>query len=313
MSEDSTVETTDTDSEETPGKTKKAASKNSKDVHGAEAKSSILMFDPEKLTLVDDPKSSFYDKRIKLPINDATVKSMLMFGVLQAIVVAKDPETGKTVVVDGRQRVKCGIEANRRLKAAGEERRILIPAVVRRGDEQSHLATSVVTNVHRTAETVLSMADKMVRLLAMGTAEKELAVIFDVSGPTVKNYLGLAEATSAVKKAVEAGHISVATGYDLSKLEAEEQRTKLAEIMALGEDGEEAGEDAPKKRKGKGRKVKEITKGKGKAGLRGKKELTLMQGKIEAHESMKEMHRAGALACMAWVLGNDKALKQIMD
>jgi ParB family chromosome partitioning protein len=89
--------------------------KNSIDAYGASGKTNVLMFEPENLHLVTDKTHPLYDERIHLPINEAMVLNIMDQGVLEPIIVWKDPETGKSCVVDGRQRVRHTLEANKRL------------------------------------------------------------------------------------------------------------------------------------------------------------------------------------------------------
>lgn len=73
--------------------------KNSIDAYGASGKTNVLMFEPENLHLVTDRAHPLYDERIHLPINDAMVLNIMDQGVLEPIIVWKDPETGKSCVV----------------------------------------------------------------------------------------------------------------------------------------------------------------------------------------------------------------------
>ncbi|STW30686.1 Uncharacterised protein [Klebsiella michiganensis] len=77
-------------------------------------------------------------------------------GVLEPIIVWKDPETGLSCVVDGRQRVRHTLEANGRLEKEGKTP-LLVPAVtnavqlyawLRRWSAQ----TKSVRPIHRWAE-----------------------------------------------------------------------------------------------------------------------------------------------------------------
>lgn len=80
--------------------------KNSIDAYGASGKSNVLFFEPESLHLVTDTTHPLYDERVHLPLNEAVILNIMELGVLEPIIVWKDPETGKTCVVAGRQRVK---------------------------------------------------------------------------------------------------------------------------------------------------------------------------------------------------------------
>ena len=85
--------------------------KNSIDVYGASGKINVLNFEPENLHLVTDKTHPLYDERVHLPIEEGMVLNIAELGVLEPIVVWKDPETGLTCVVVGRQRVKHTLEA----------------------------------------------------------------------------------------------------------------------------------------------------------------------------------------------------------
>ena len=78
--------------------------KDSKIVYGASGKTNVLTFEPENLHLVTDKTHPLYDERIHLPISEAMVLNIMDQGVLEPIIVWKDPETGLSCVVDGRQR-----------------------------------------------------------------------------------------------------------------------------------------------------------------------------------------------------------------
>lgn len=78
--------------------------KDSKLVYGASGKTNVLTFEPENLHLVTDKTHPLYDERIHLPISEAMVLNIMDQGVLEPIIVWKDPETGLSCVVDGRHR-----------------------------------------------------------------------------------------------------------------------------------------------------------------------------------------------------------------
>ncbi|RRF10818.1 hypothetical protein EAN93_29390 [Klebsiella pneumoniae] len=59
-----------------------------------------------KTCTVTDKTHPLYDERVHLPIEEGMVLNIAELGVLEPIIVWKDPETGLTCVVVGRQRVK---------------------------------------------------------------------------------------------------------------------------------------------------------------------------------------------------------------
>ena len=266
------------------------STKNSKDVYGAKGKTNVLMFDPEDLLLVTDPKSPIFDERVNLPVSESLVRNIMHHGVLETIIVHKNPETGKTEVVAGRQRVKATREANVRLKAQGCET-ICIPATVRRGDDGSLAGVMVSENEIREDDTPLGRAKKMERLLALGKSEDDLAVLFGCTKTTVKNTLALLECCADVRKAVEKGEINVTAAYDLSKLDAEAQRTTLDKMLT-------AGASATGKRN-RSQKMREAS---GKSAAPSKAQIRTYRDEINAFCTDPDF-RATALKMLDYVLG----------
>lgn len=128
--------------------------KNSIDVYGASGKTNVLNFEPENLHLVTDKTHPLYDERVHLPIEEGMVLNIAELGVLEPIIVWKDPETGLTCVVVGRQRVKHTLEANKlRLKEGKEP--LLIPGVVKRGSANQMAKYMVSENEIRRPDTPL--------------------------------------------------------------------------------------------------------------------------------------------------------------
>lgn len=208
--------------------------KNSLDVYKASGKTNLLLFDPEVLTLVTDEASPLYDERVHLPLDEAMVLNIMALGVLQPITVRKNPETGQTEVVVGRQRVKSAREANKRLAAQGQPP-IRVPATVQRADAVTLAGHVVSENEIRQADTPLGRARKMAALLGRGRTEADLALLFGCSGATVKSTLALLDCSAAVRNAVEAGKINVGQAQKLAKLDVQAQREKLIELVAAGE------------------------------------------------------------------------------
>lgn len=209
--------------------------RSSKEANGADGSTNLLTYLPEKLTLVKDPAHPLYDPRVHLPIDEAMVKNIMAMGILQAVVVCKNPETGDIEVVDGRQRVKNAIEANVRLDAKGCEP-VLVPAIPRKTKASADNAGVMVSaNELRTADTPLGRAGKMATLANYGKTPDDLAMIFGCTTQTVHATLALLECSAAVKTAVEAGKIGVGHARTLAKLSPAEQRAKVRELEAAGD------------------------------------------------------------------------------
>ncbi len=277
--------------------------KSSKDALGAAGKKDVLLFDPEDLVIVEDPASALYDERATMPVDEPLVLNIMHHGVLEPILVRKNQETGKVEVVAGRQRVKACREANKRLKKQGCETH-RVPAVVKRGEGHALMGMMISENEHREDDSPLVRAKKVQRFLDMGRSEEEAAVMFGVSVSTIKNMVALLDAPKVVQRSLEKGEIGATDAYKLAKLEPEEAEKRIEQL------GKEAPRQNGKKRRSNGKKAKAIIEGS--SGGRGKREILALQKKISETESMKEMHRIGALAILGWALGDDKALDAIL-
>lgn len=297
-------------------------SKNSVEAYGASGRTNLLLFDPDDLVMVDDPKHPLYDERIKLPVDERLVISMMTIGFFDPIIFQKDAETGEAIVVDGRQRVKAAREANKRLKKQGDAL-IKVSAIPRATNSKETVSMMVMAaaNELRRANKPLQKAALMSRLLERGATEEDLVVAFGVSKATIKNILALNECTGVLRKAIDTKKIPVSMGYELAKLPPAEQKERLEKVLQQIGSGElKAGADdsssevngappAPKtkkKRSGDARKAREIIRGS--ALVRGKKDILEKREELSTLERVKETHRDAMLAALDWVLGNDAAL-----
>lgn len=206
--------------------------KNSKDAYGAVGKSNVLFFKPESLKLVTDEAHPLYDPRVTRELDEAFIANVNHFGIIEPIVVRKNPETGDTEVIAGRQRVRAVLAANVGRKDRGEPL-LQVPAVVRRGEDLALMGAMATENEARVGNSPLERAKLMQRMLDRGAAPADLERAFACSASTVKNALALLEAPKAVRNAVERGSITAASAYKLSKLPAEEAKEKLAELETV--------------------------------------------------------------------------------
>lgn len=258
--------------------------KDSKVVYGASGKTNVLTFEPENLHLVTDKTHPLYDERIHLPISEAMVLNIMDQGVLEPIIVWKDPESGLSCVVDGRQRVRHTLEANKRLVKEGKTP-LLVPAVAKRGSAVRMAQAMVSANEIRQADTPLGRAKKMADALERGHDEQDLALMFGCSVQTVRATLSLLDATQAVKDAVEAGSVTVTQARQLASLKPEQQREKVAEIEAVtaGTTGHE-----------KARRQRQVL-GEAKSRIKSRKEIT----------KALEFAEGEYASALRWVLGEE--------
>jgi ParB family chromosome partitioning protein len=299
----------------------KSERRDSAATHGASGKTDCLLFDPEELVLVTDPKHDLYDERVHEEPTEKFVANVLHYGVLTPILVRKNPETGKTEVVFGRKRVKACRAANKIRKKRGEDL-YRIKAVVQRSDSKTAIGAMITENEQRVEDTPLNRAAKAARMLERGATEAEVGTAFGISPATVKNLIALIDAPAAVRKAAESGKISTSDAYKLSKLEPEEARKKVAELV----------EHAPRPEGGKKRsknaaRAREIVDGPKR--LKPAAEAASADGdaerKMRAPNQVENLAREidegsvfgaeGKLAVRAfakWILGDDEALKALV-
>ena len=109
------------------------ASKNSAETYGASGRTNLLMFDPDKIKLITDKKHFLYDPRVEKPVSEELVASIKYRGVVEPVIVWKDPEMGDTCALDGRQRIKAAQEANKQLKKEGLPIKLVINPALKGG------------------------------------------------------------------------------------------------------------------------------------------------------------------------------------
>jgi ParB/RepB/Spo0J family partition protein len=154
-------------------------------------------------------------------------------GVLEPILVRKGP-LGKPEVINGRQRVRCAREANRRLVAMGSPK-LRVPAVVRRDEDSTVFGIAVSANELHQGDQVMAKAIKVQRYLNMGHTEDEAAIQFGVSTTSIDNWLKLLELAPAVKEAVAAGKIRASAAQQLHGLTFDAQKAALDKLLGSGE------------------------------------------------------------------------------
>lgn len=268
--------------------------RSSREVYGADGSTNLLSFAPEKLKIVTDPAHPLYDERHALPVDDATVRNMMAFGVLEPIIVTLDTESGEVLVVDGRQRVKNAAEANRRLHAEGRPT-LLVPATTRKGDSAAVLfGVMVATNELRQADPPLVRAAKMQRLKNLGQDDDAVALAFGVNKLTVKNTLALLDCGKTVQKAVEEGYIGITDSLYLSRLTPAQQTAKVAEIIRAT-----AGKTGHAKAKAK----REVVKGASETPKLKTRAQILANYKAAKERDSNVYYGAGFLDALIWVLG----------
>lgn len=266
---------------------------------GALGRGDLLFFDPEDLVEVHDKKSVLYDERIHLGLDEPHIANVMEVGIIEPIVVRKNGENDKgpiIEVVDGRQRRRWAIEANKRLKKQGKEL-IRVPAITRKGDDADMFGLMITLNEIRKADDAMTRAHKLKRYLDMGRTEEDAALRFGKSIATIKNLLSLLDAGPEVQEAVSKGKISIQAAKQLVAIPKEEQPKALEEVLGAGH-GPAALEKAGKIR-GKRGKVR-------KREVKTRAQIKEMRTLLEAKKT-SEAAQIGAAMC-AWMLGEDDAI-----
>jgi ParB family chromosome partitioning protein len=278
--------------------------KSSVDTYGAQGQSKVMHFATESLTIITDPKHALYDDRATQELSDEFVCNVDYYGILEPIVVRKDPETGKIEVVAGRQRVRAAIEVNKRRKKKGEKL-LLVPAIVNRGDDLRMMGVMVTENEQRVANTPMQRANLAQRMFDRGATIEQVTTTLGCSAATVKNLQALLEAPAAVRNAVQNGKVSAAAAYKLARLPAAEAKAKLAEATTA----------APRtkgKRDGAARRQMEVVTGVKKTVVgRTAVEIESMRDIVEENDDLAGEIKRVMVAVFDWMLGAEADLREI--
>lgn len=210
----------------------------------------------------NDEASAFYDERINYPVDQANVKNVLALGVKLPILVrkatgdeAEEIPKGAYVVVDGRQRVRWAREANTILEKQGEPA-IRLRYQVEEVSDDMVAVLGVATNSNRVEDSILVKAAKARRLKDRGYSVAEIAVHEGTTQQTIRNWLKLDALPTKIKKATEAGKITMTEAIKVGKAEdpnaaldeAIQARSDKASANANGSRGKPTRPKAPLKR-----------------------------------------------------------------
>lgn len=158
----------------------------------------LFHLDPSAVTIIGldtdhgPGEHPLYDERIKLPLDEGMILSVMALGVQQTVRVTV--ENGVPLVVDGRQRVRAAREANARLAKAGEP----LLTVKVEGENAAKISperlmsTMVALNEIRRDDDVLVKATKADRMRARGIPDKDIAIAFGVTTQAVANWAKIA-------------------------------------------------------------------------------------------------------------------------
>lgn len=198
--------------------------------------------DPNDVIVVTDPTHPLFDREGNdLPIDEAMIASIVRHGVLKPAIVWKDGEN--VLLVDGRQRRKNTIEANRR----GADPTILLPVMIFRGTLAEAAELMEELNELRRENSPMVRARRVLRMTQRGRSIPEIAALLGKHPLTIENSLKLLDCSEAIQADVEAGRMSATAAIKLTSLPRAEQDKAVAEMRATKEaiaaegSGEESG------------------------------------------------------------------------
>lgn len=194
-------------------------------------RTNCFILEPNTIT-IPQPGHPLYDERSKVEPDEAMILNVIANGIIEPVIIRK--EGNEAVVVAGRRRVRAAQLANERLRKSGEEA-IMVPCMIRRGDDREMLGVSVSENEIRRADTPMVRARKMQALAKLGRIEGDIAILFGVTKQTVKNHMKLFDLCPAVQKAVEGGTISATAAAQLADMPVAEQKKALDTLEASGD------------------------------------------------------------------------------
>jgi ParB-like chromosome segregation protein Spo0J len=192
----------------------------------------IYLIEPETLRIHKDPKHPLFDERALWPIDEKMVLNIMVYGVKDVLKIRRDGE--HLDVVDGRQRVINGCEANRRLRKAGNDP-IRVPCKLERGEDSYMASLMVLSNEMRRNDEPLTRAAKAKRLLDMGKTEEEVCITFGFDNATLSRLLLLLDCGPEIRELVRSGKLGYVAASQLGTLSREEQLVQLRALQAAGQ------------------------------------------------------------------------------
>ncbi len=190
-----------------------------------------------------------YDPRVKMPLDEATIESMLKHGQISPIHVAYEDVKGVrvAVAVAGRRRTLMVREAWTRQKAAGvpEKERIqlqvMAPLTAQAGWSLEDLdEVQIIENEHRTQDDLATVAEKVAQFVKRRgggkQAKHDAAMVFKRSPSSIDSLLNFfGNASPVLKAASDAGKIGDTVTMRLAALPPAEQPEALQELMDKGD------------------------------------------------------------------------------
>lgn len=183
------------------------------------------------------------DRKRVTEIDEELVLSFMAIGVNEPVQISVEEDARgnkRYVVADGRRRVFNAIEANKRLRdladANGEDRAIVVPAlVVKGGDEKKLSEIMVALNELKKPHSVMVKVEKAARLYDRTKDLASVARAFGVESQTITVWLKLAGLCARGKKLVDDGTLAPSAAAKFAHLSAAEQEKAIDEFLKSAE------------------------------------------------------------------------------
>lgn len=236
------------------------------DEYGAQSRGQTFVYDPDDLTLIDDPTHPLYDPSVHEPPREEMVQGIMEHGVLKPICIRRNGSDSKgraiIEVVDGRMRVKAARIANQRLRKAGKAT-IQVEAKLQKGlrDHEAESAM-ILLNEHQRVEDIVTRAEKLKRYLAHGHTEKQARMAFGMRARNFNDLMAVLEMSDALRDALRNKTITFEIAKKLAALPESKQAAALQAMLdeAGGKGRGEAAKAAADKHTGNHGKKKERVK-----------------------------------------------------
>jgi ParB family chromosome partitioning protein len=207
----------------------------------------LYHLDPKNIEIVGldspgDAKTVLYDERVELEVDEAMVRNIMHYGVKVPILIRQDGD--RNIVVDGRQRVRCAREANKRLDARGEAT-LKVPATPVTANDAMLTGIMISTNEQRRDDDILVKAAKAARLYEMTGDKEEVCAAFGRTLQTINGWLRLAQAHPSVHAAVRSGVLSSSAAVELAGCNRDEQVEKIRQLTDEAQSAQSAAAPAP--------------------------------------------------------------------
>lgn len=249
----------------------------------------------------DGPSHPLYDERVNLPLDDALVRNIRAYGVMEPVLVRKNGQAVE--VVAGRQRVRAARKASRMMVEEGFAP-LRVPVMVRREKDGQALGVMISENELRMRDTPIVRATKAQKMIDYGYGIEEVATTFGVGAQTIKQLLTLLDLDDHVQGLVERGRLSATAASTLNDLSREEQRSRAKEMVANGSGVEEARRQRRERASGSSS---------GSSPTRGKKVKVKRLREMAADEQIMGALHPQARDMLLWVLGDEEAGERIRE